>query len=105
MIVSFKEYNKKGRDLSHYKVKILSVIDDFIIYDNDFRERNTIKDYKSSFDVYYKKMKNDWVNVVQYYYGEHKRQYEVTFTKDEFDKLKIFMENPELYKNSKNYNL
>lgn len=91
-----------------YKQKILSVIDDFIVYNNDFRESHGIKNYKESFEFYHKKIKKDWLIVVQYYYGEYKykkRQYEVTFTKDEFDKLKLFMENTDLYKNSKKYNL
>ena len=89
----------------NYKQKILSVIDDFIVYDNDFRESHEIKDYKSSFDFYYEKNKKDWLIVVQYYYGEYKRHYQVTFTENEFDELKLFMENPDLYKNSKKYNM
>lgn len=104
MIVNFKEYNKRARDFFGYKDKLLLVIDDFIIYDEDFKKNHDIDYYKESYEFYMQKSTGGWVCHVKYY-NKYKHEREVTFTVEENDRLEKFMENPDLYKNTKNFNI
>ena len=106
MLTKFEEYKQEEKKLSDFKKSICKTIDDFINYDTDFQKNHDLKGYKYSFEFYFDS-RHDKTFVVQYYKkGEYSGyQQEVHFTFREYNNLLKFMEDPELYKNAKNYNL
>lgn len=105
MIVSFVEFKNKEKELDEYKVAILKVIDEFIILNIDDLSNNNryISDFNSAYDFYVDYQRNSDF-VVKFIYKDY-RQHEIYFTNNQYKQLVEFMEDPELYKSTKQYNL
>ena len=109
MIVSFEEFNRKVKDFVDYKKKLLSVIDDFMLWNDDLRKKYKIDNYIESFDFDVRENDEKRYLILQYIHSGfndiHKYQRQTAFSKKEYEELRKFMENPELYKSVKKYNL
>ena len=111
MVVSFQGYIKKEHELKKYKESVCKVIDDFILNDNHFQKDHNdspIRDYHHSFDFH---MNDKYGFGIYYFYCPdsrdkiHLRQHDITFTPEEFKRLKTFMKDPKLFKGVNKYNL
>lgn len=104
MIVSFEEYSKKEKELENYKKSICKLIDRFIDIDPEIRKNHSIgKPYKGCFDFYVDNLRRGEF-VIKYSYGNYGSD-EIALWPSEYKKLKDFMLNPDLYLDSKKYNL
>lgn len=105
MIVSFEEYKKKEKELSEYKNTILKLIDEFIQSDDEFRKNyyNRIGDYRYATDFYEDKLRDRGHRI--YYISRFGNTDDFVLTHKEYQRLLKFMEDPDLYRNAKKYNL
>jgi hypothetical protein len=108
MINKFEEFNKMKTDLlkkiEERENEILKIIDDYVAYDDIFRRKHKIDFFKSlSFNI--NPLTDDnfiWYKNDKFLYGSKRK---IILSKDEINDFSKFMENPELYKKSKKYNL
>jgi hypothetical protein len=103
MIVSFREYSKIDKTLKNYKKSILKVIDEYINYNDEFRKKHDIIGYLYSSDFDYRN--NSIVVTYRFELTNFEIPYKIYFTIAEYNDLKKFMKDPDLYKNTKKYNL
>jgi len=109
MIMKYIEsYDEKRESLRMFKVKILKMIDDFISYDEDFKKKHHL-DYYKAFDFSYTPDSDSIKLNVKYFTNDPRLKKAVlgliVFSGKEYEDLEKFMENPEIYKNHKKYNL
>ena len=112
MIVNFEEYKNKQKELDEYKDSILKLIDEYVEFNNDFKERHNILNYIRATDFYFSQ-KDDRRFKIQFLFGNDPDltagllQYnsEVSIMHSEYKDLQQFMEDPELYKATKKYNV
>lgn len=107
MIISFDKFEKKQKELKNYKKSILKLIDEFITNsDEDFQKKHNIigRPYIGSFDF---SIHPKWGFNIKYNYGDHYifRTDDIYLDGLEYKKLQEFMKDPELYKNTKKYNI
>jgi len=95
MIVNFEEYNKKEKELEEYKKSLCKLIDDYILY-NKLIDNEA---YKGCFDYFFDQHGKFTIHYKEMFY------YSQQFVIDSYMDLKKFVEDPELYKNTKKYNL
>ena len=111
MIVSFDEFNNKKIELEEYKNSILKMIDEYIMFDGEFRKKYNILYYLKATDFYFSQKGNHRFTI-QFLVGDDpdlNKSYhynsERSIMHSDYKNLQKFMEDPELYKATKNYNL
>ena len=106
-MLDFNGFKKKQQEVEEYKKSMLKIIDDFILYDEDFRMVHAslqLDRYVKSTDFHFKA---NTIIVEYFYFIQHTFNTvdHIEFLPDEYKRLEEFMKNPELYKNKKKYNL
>jgi hypothetical protein len=106
MIISFEEFKNKEIELNQYKDSILKMIDEYIIFNAEFRKKYNIDGYIKSTDFYFSQ-KSDRKFTIQFFLdpGQFRYQNERSIMHKDYEDLQKFMEDPELYKATKNYNI
>jgi hypothetical protein len=110
MITQFDTYIEREKELGNFKKSILNLIDDFVNINPEFCKNHQIpENYNKATDFYFsdpdelviKYVSGDGTNI------DRLRRTHILLMrdKDEYNDLLKFMEEPELYKNMKNYNL
>lgn len=108
MINKFEEFNRMKNELlqkiTDREKEILKIIDDYVEYDDIFKRKHKIDFFKAlSFNI--NPLTNDniiWYKPNKFVYGSKEK---IKLSKDEIEKLSKFIESPELYKNTKKYNI
>lgn len=105
MIITFQGYKDKLEEAEKYKREILKLIDQFVeIEDVELLYKSKPGDIFNCYDFYIdSQRRGDFV--IQYYFGQTPASRELHLTHDQYLKLQEFMKDPDLYKNSKKYNL
>ena len=108
MITQFDTYLERKKKLDDYKESILKLIDDFINLNPEFCKKHGIpENYNKATDFYYPG-DPDHIAII-YVSGDGTNRLRRTHTllvrNEEYHDILKFMEDPELYKNMKNYNL
>ena len=107
MIASFEDYNKMKKEL-------IRLVDDYIRFNDDFREKYVVAydyNFHGCYDFSFDEKGTDekYFRIFYYYndkfYDKTIRDIFTSIPKKEYEELKKFMENPELYKSVKKYNL
>ena len=108
MIINFEEYNKREKEFKDYKKQIILIIDDFILNTDFIKNHNSkigdprLSSYRNA-ENFFKSSRRTLV--VDYSNKNSAFGGRIEFTKEEEKRLKDFMKNPELYKDSQKYNL
>lgn len=105
MIISFDKFEEKQKELESYKKSILKLIDEFITTDEDVKKiRSISKPYIGAFDFF---VHPKWGFTIEYNYGSNYdiNTDNINLTDVEYKRLREFMKDPELYKNTKKYNI
>jgi len=112
MVISFDDFNKKHEELKQYKNLILNKINDYIKFNislnSDFIKKHLLDlPNVRAYDFY--AQRGDYSLIVQYNYGaNYLRHDELYFTRNDYNDLLDFMNDPEQYKikkEAKKYNL
>lgn len=110
MITQFDKYLEKKKKLDDYKSSILKLVDDFININPEFCEKHKIPDNYNKATGFYFSGRQDEIAIV-YVSGDGSQRLSISRTTtllirdEDYHDLLRFMEDPELYKNMKNYNL
>ena len=99
MITEFDLFNEPEKIRKLY----IKLIDEFVEFDEEFRKKNNINFFKCiNFNIH----EYDNTIVVWYHYNENLQKVTMLhFTTEEYERLLKFIEDPELYKSKKKYNL
>jgi len=97
MIKTFDQYIKQQKELLNYKKETLSKIDDYVkLY------LTHITHYKYCTNFFHSHDDEFIISYINSYDDSNT----ITFKKDDsYEKIKQFIDNPELYKNTNKYNL
>lgn len=104
-MISFSEFKKKQDEVDKYKNSILKLIDEFILLHKDeFIELSkSMISYEKAYDFYNDNRRdNDFT--INYYYGGY-RTNDIILSHKLYKELQNYMKDPDLYRNTKKYNL
>jgi hypothetical protein len=98
-------------ELNEYKDSILKMIDEYIKFNSDFQKKYNMLHYIRAINFYFSQ-KSDHRFTIQFLVGDdpdlnksYQYNSERSIMHKDYEDLKKFMEDPELYKATKNYNL
>ena len=105
MIKTFDDYIKTQDDANNYKKSVLKLIDYYILNDDEYvkKHENIVKTYERCFDFYFS---NDNYFVIKHF--DRNEDVNMIFFKInsvDYKNLLKFIDNPELYKDTKKFNL
>lgn len=99
MIKNFKEYIKKDNEVRNFKTKTLKLIQQFIHYNNKFKEKHFLGIGSN------KNIPIDFFIQNNHLIVKLLNSHFLEFTQEEFKELKKFIKNPQLYIDTNKYNL